>query len=141
MTAIVVDTNVFIAALLSPQGANRAVVRDCLTGSFQPLMGQALFCEYEALLSREELFGKSPSTPRERRALLAAFLYTCRWINIYYAWRPNLPDESDNQIVELAIAGGASAIVTNNRRDFLRGELLFPELRILTPQEMLKEKS
>jgi hypothetical protein len=29
-------------------------------------------------------------------------------------WRPNLRDEGDNHLVELAIAGGAEAIVTYN---------------------------
>jgi predicted nucleic acid-binding protein len=52
--------------------------------------------------------------PRERERLLEAFLGACRWTRIYYGWRPNAPDESDNHIVELAVAGGAAAIVTKN---------------------------
>ncbi len=41
-------------------------------------------------------------------------------------WRPNLKGESDNQLIELAVAGGASKIVTANIRDFVRAELPFP---------------
>ena len=88
-------------------------------------------------MKREELMRKSPASPAEREALLAAFLSACRWTNIYYLWRPNLPDESDNHLVELAVAGGAEAIVTNNVGDFVRGELKFPGLQILTPAQML----
>jgi uncharacterized protein len=137
MTLIVVDTNVFVGALLSPSGANREVLRRCLMRKYEPLMGAALLSEMEDTMKREELMRKSPASPTEREALLAAFLSVCRWTNIYYLWRPNLPDESDNHLVELAVAGGAEAIVTNNVSDFVRGELKFPALQILTPVQML----
>ena len=54
-------------------------------------------------------------------------------------WRPNLPDEADNHLIELALAGGASAIVTHNVRDVRRGELLLNDLRVLTPAECLEK--
>jgi predicted nucleic acid-binding protein len=63
----------------------------------------------------------------------------CRMTDIYYLWRPNLPDEADNHVLELAVAARAAAIVTHNRADFVRSELRFPELRILAPAELLKE--
>ena len=48
-------------------------------------------------------------------------------------------DEADNHVLELAIAAGAKVIVTHNLADFVRSELRFPELRILTPAQLLKE--
>jgi predicted nucleic acid-binding protein len=54
-------------------------------------------------------------------------------------WRPNLPDEADNHVVELAVAGGAEAIVTHNKRDFARAELHFPGLRVASPGELIAE--
>ena len=59
-------------------------------------------------------------------------------MRIYFLWRPNLPDEADNHLVELAVAGGSDAIVTNHTRDVRRGELSFPHLQILTPAQFLK---
>lgn len=50
-----------------------------------------------------------------------------------------LPDEADNHLVELAVAGGARFIVTRNLRDVARMELRFPELRIVSPEDFLKE--
>jgi hypothetical protein len=76
---------------------------------------------------------------RLRDTLFNASLSVCRWTTIYYGWRPNLRDEGDNHVVELAVAGGASAIITKNIRDFQGAELHFPGLRILSPEEALKE--
>ena len=66
-------------------------------------------------------------------------LSVCEWVQVYYLWRPNLRDEGDNHIVELAVAGGASAIVTNNVADFRGAELRFPDVQILTPKTLLKD--
>ena len=60
-------------------------------------------------------------------------------VRIYFAWWPNLPDEADNHLVELAVAGGARFIVTRNLRDVARMELKFSELRIVGPEDFLKE--
>jgi putative PIN family toxin of toxin-antitoxin system len=137
---IVLDTNVFVSALLGPRGASRALVRACLMGIYQPLMGTTLFLEYEAVMAREPLFAGCHLTNNEREALLDAFLSVCHWQKVYYAWRPNLPDEADNHVIELAIAGGATAIVTYNTRDFARAELYFPGLRIVRPAALVLEE-
>lgn len=137
---IVMDTNVFIAALLSPGGNNRSVLRRCLQREIQPLLGAALLHEYEDVMTRSELMNKSPAGPQARQALLEAYLSVCEWVRVYFLWRPNLPDEGDNHLIELAVAGGADAIVTNNKRDLRRGEISFPKLLILTPTEFLQHK-
>jgi len=136
---IVVDTNVFISAVLGPHGPSRLVVRTCLEDRLQPLMGASLLAEYESVLARTSLFERSPLEPEEREALLNAFLSSCRWVRIYYLWRPNLRDEADNHVIELAVAGGAAAVVTQNLRDFADSQLRFPALRILDPQDLIKE--
>jgi uncharacterized protein len=134
---IVVDTNVFIGAILSPAGENREVLRACLVGRARPLMGAALFHEYEDLLGRSELMALSPLAPRERDALFAAFLSVSEWVKVYFLWRPNLPDEADNHLIELALAGAAQTIITHNLRDLRQGELRFPELVIQAPRSFL----
>jgi putative PIN family toxin of toxin-antitoxin system len=134
---IVVDTSVFIAALISPTGENRGVLRACLQNKAVPLMGAALFHEYEDVLGRADLMLKCPLTPTERRLLFSSLLAVAEWVKVYYLWRPNLPDEGDNHLIELAVAGGAATIVTNNLADVGRGELRFPNLKILTPRQFL----
>ena len=139
MDRVVIDTNVFAGALLGGTGYNRRVIRACLSGRLKPLMGQALFLEYEDVLNRRALFRTSPLSRQERQELFAAFLSVCEWVQIYCSWRPNLPDEADNHIVELAVAGGAAMIVTNNLRDFQGADLRFPDLRMVAPRELVKE--
>lgn len=136
---IVVDTNVFIAAILNPSGRNRDVIRACLLGKAIPVFGASLFHEYEDLLGRSELMKKSPITSEERATLLDAFLSTADWTKVYYLWRPNLPDEADNHLVEIALAGSAGSIITNNTKDLKHGELRFPGLRIQTPNQFLSQ--
>lgn len=79
------------------------------------------------------------TTPQERLQVLAALAKAGRWVSVYYGWRPNLRDEGDNHLIELAIAGNAHAVVTHNVRDLTRGELAWPQLRVLTPAQFLKE--
>jgi putative PIN family toxin of toxin-antitoxin system len=138
---IVVDTDVFVAALLGPGGAAREVVRRCLLGTCQPLMGVALFLEYETVFGRTQLWEKCPLTVAERKVIAEAFMQSARWVEVYFGWRPNLRDESDNHLIELAVAGNAEAIVTRNKRDFVDAELKFPNLRVLSPAQFLKERS
>jgi predicted nucleic acid-binding protein len=136
---IVVDVNILVAALRSPAGRNREVIRACVMDRALPLMGAALFLECESVLGREHLFHASPLSFRERREFFEGFLGLCEWVPVFYLWRPNLPDEGDNHILELAVAGAAQAIVTNNVADFRRGELSFPNVAILTPKQFLEK--
>lgn len=134
-----VDTIVLVSAILSPDGAAREVLRRCLTGQARPLVGNALFLEYEDVLARETLFTAASVTSNDRAALLEAFLSVCEWVDITFLWRPNLPDESDNHPIELAIAGNAESIITDNSRDFAAGELVFDSMRVITPGSWLRE--
>ncbi len=135
---IVVDTSVFISALISSKGSSRELIRRCLKGEYHPLMGNALFSEYESVIGREEIIAKCPLTSPEISALLASFMSVSQWIYIYYLWRPNLKDEADNHLIELAIAGNAQIIATHNIKDFQNAELLFPNLSILKPEEIIR---
>ena len=124
MTIVVIDTSVFISAVMKPGTAPRRVLRSCLEGQVSPLMGNALFSEYEDVLSRDHIFKRAALDEAERSRLLDAFLSVCRWVSVFYLWRPNLRDEADNHLIELALAGNAGWIVTGNKSDFGAGELL-----------------
>ena len=132
---IVQDTNVFVAALRSGAGASRLILESCLRRANQPLMAQALWLEYRDVLSRSELWKDCALTVKERAELLDDFAAVCLWVQIWFLWRPNLPDEGDNHVAELAIAGNAAALVTFNRKDFLPAKFAAAGMKVLTPTQ------
>ncbi|MFN5471795.1 MAG: putative toxin-antitoxin system toxin component, PIN family [Pseudanabaena sp.] len=135
---IVIDTSVLISALIGSTGASRELIRLCLQGEYQPLMGHNLFLEYESVILREEIITQCTLTKQEIFTLIDAFMSVCQWIDIYYLWRPNLRDEADNHLIELAIAGNAQIIATKNIKDFLNSDLIFPNLSILKPEQIVR---
>lgn len=140
MRAIVIDTNVFVTALRAGNTAatsSRIFLRAVLAGRYTPLFGNALFLEYEDLLGRSDVW--TPATSHaDRTNMLAALVAVGRWVTVYYGWRPNLPDEGDNHLIELAVAGNAVAIISFNKKDLTRGQLVMPDLLVLTPAECLE---
>ncbi len=135
---IVLDTSVLIAALIGEAGPNREILRRCLIGTYQPLISNTLFLEYVDVTSRDSILDLCPVSPQDVRDLRDALCAACEWISIYYLWRPNLADESDNHVLELAVAGNAEVIVSNNVRDFQGSQLTFPGFKILTPEQLLR---
>ena len=56
---------------------------------------------------------------------------------IFYLWRPYLPDPDDDMLLELAVEAECQRIVTFIRRDFKNIEQF--GVRAVTPQEFLAE--
>ena len=55
---------------------------------------------------------------------------------IFFLWRPLLPDPKDDLLLELAVAGGCEAIVTHNIRDFAGAEVF--GVGVLAPAAFLR---
>jgi putative PIN family toxin of toxin-antitoxin system len=133
MIRIVADTNVLVSACIG-QGPASKVIEACFDGRFVPFMSGPLLMEYRDVLSRTDLFVRARLNAQERTALLEIFLSRCQWRTAHFKWRPNLVDEGDNHLIELAISANAHILVTSNIRDFERAELRFPHIRIETPE-------
>jgi putative PIN family toxin of toxin-antitoxin system len=134
---IVLDTNVFVSALRSHAGASRRLLRTIFESKVSCVTSTALWMEYEDLIHRP-IWGDT-TTLAQREILLDALAQHSEWVSLYFNWRPNLRDEGDNFLIELAIAANADAVVTHNLKDLKSGELIFPNLRILTPDVFLEQ--
>lgn len=135
---VVIDTSVWISVLIQKKSAARELLRLALTDRVFPQMSEALFYEYESVMKRKKIQTLTPLTKEEQERLFYAYLSACRWNEIYYMWRPNLKDEDDNFIVELAVVSGAEYIVTYNGKDFQNSELRFKH-KVITPEVFIKE--
>jgi uncharacterized protein len=134
---IILDTNVLVSAFTSPEGASREVLRRLLQGRAVALVSLALYEEYRDVLSRDDVMQRCALSREDQDALFDAFLNTTEMVSVFYSWRPNLRDEADNQLFELAVAANDAPLITYNLRDFANPQLKFPSLRILTPAQWL----
>ena len=113
---IVIDTNVLVGALIGQEGgANRKLLELCLKREYQPLISYTLFSEYEDLINRPSILKLCKRSPEEIDILFDGLLSVCELVKIYYLWRPNLVDEGDNYLIELAIAGNAEILVVSQK--------------------------
>ena len=141
MHKVIIDTNIIVSALISKEGNySRAIIEQVFKNRLTPLMGEALFNEYSDVFNRQSVFKSCVLDEKERLDFFQAYMKCCVWNRIYYRRRPDLQDEGDNHIIELAVAGGANYIITKNIRDLKSGELLFDDLKIVTPDEFIKEE-
>lgn len=101
-------------------------------------MSEPLFREYESVMQRDKIQTLTTLTENEQKELFNAFLSKCHWNDIYYTWRPNLKDENDNFLVELAVASDSKAIITYNLKDFQEAELIFDHI-VTTPEFFIQE--
>lgn len=137
---IVIDCNIFISAILSQNGMAVEVLRCALKEKFVPQFGQKLFKEYEDVLSRNKILESSKLSKEEIEEVLNALISVSRRNEIYYLWRPNLIDEGDNHLVELAVASNSKYIITNNTKDFLNSELKF-DFEAITAKDFLEKEN
>jgi putative PIN family toxin of toxin-antitoxin system len=131
---IVLDTNVIVSALRSQRGASFAILQR-IGETWQPLISVPLILEYEAVGSREAGRLRIPVSAVE--AIVNAFCFAGRETTVHFRVRPVLPDPADEFLLELAVAGGADAIVTHNVRHFVGVEQF--GVRVLTPREFLRK--
>ncbi|MBK8327167.1 MAG: putative toxin-antitoxin system toxin component, PIN family [Moraxellaceae bacterium] len=137
MKKAVIDTNIIVSAIQTGDSISRDILRLVFLGHLIPLMSNALFLEYEAVTQRAEVMRRCHFSAPEAEQFLDAVFASSQWVEIYLAWRPNLLDEGDNFLIELAVAGNADYLITHNMRDLRNGELLFPQLLICNPQQFM----
>lgn len=134
----VLDTNILVAAIRSPQGASSALMKLTLTNKLSPLVSVPLFLEYESVLLRPEHLAASKLTKSQVLNFLDVLSGFVIPIEIFYLWRPQLRDMKDDMVLEVAVNGQADVIVTFNTKDFTSAVDKF-NLDLMVPNQFLKE--
>jgi putative PIN family toxin of toxin-antitoxin system len=136
MKRAVLDTNILVAARRSSGGASNALLRMVDQPAFIMLASVPLFMEYEAVLKRPEHLLASQLTDQAVGAFLDYLAALIVPVKFHYLWRPQLSDVADEMVLETAINGRASCIVTFNGRHFKAAERF--GIEILTPADMIR---
>ncbi len=134
---IVLDTNVLVAATLSPFGASFQILTLVPQRRFELLLSVPLMLEYEEVLKRDDMRAKSHLTLEEIDVLLDMLAAVGTPQTPFFQWRPQLPDPDDEMVLELAANGRADAIVTVNIRHFLPAAWTFG-VEVLRPGAFLR---
>jgi putative PIN family toxin of toxin-antitoxin system len=134
VTQVVIDTNVIIAGLRSRNGASFQILKLIGTKFFDIHLSVPLILEYTEVLQRES--ENLYLNPEEIDILLDFFCMVGSHHQIFFLWRPFLPDPKDDMVLELAVAAGCQAIITFNIRDFIGVEQF--GIRLLKPSEFLR---
>jgi len=133
---VVIDTNVIIAAMRSRRGASALLLSMLADERFVTHLSIPLALEYEDVLMRQRIeMGLSVDDVNGLVDSLCAL--SVRHEQIHFVWRPSLPDVRDEHILDLAVKGSCTAIITYNIRDFAGAERF--GIRIIDPRTFLRE--
>jgi putative PIN family toxin of toxin-antitoxin system len=131
---VILDTNVFIAALRSRRGASFQILSMVGTDRFDISLSVPLVVEYEAVAKRQaKQLGLSFQDIDDILDYLCQVAKPC---DIYFLWRPFLRDPKDDFVLEAAIHSEADYIVTHNLRDFEGAQEM--GVNVITPQQFLQ---
>ncbi len=131
---IVIDTNVFIAALRSRRGASYLLLSLVDSGKFAINISVPLVLEYEDVAKRQ--LNDLVLMEQDIDDILDYLCHVGVHRRIFYLWRPALKDPKDDLILELAVAAECEYIVTFNVRDFV-GSHRFG-IEVVTPKIFLQ---
>jgi putative PIN family toxin of toxin-antitoxin system len=128
----VLDTATLVAAVRSDAGASRRLLVAALERRFSLLVSVPLLIEYESVMTRNEHLAVSGMSADDVAALLDTVALVAERVHLAFLWRPTLRDADDDMVLEAAVNGGADAIVTLNRRDFIPAAERFG-IQVLSP--------
>jgi len=110
---VVLDTNVLVSGLLSPFGTCGEIVRMLTSGAFVLCVDSRILLEYDEVLRRPK-FRVDPSSVD----ILMEYIGSVAQIYATVSLDRPLPDQDDRPFLEVALASGASFLVSGNLKHF-----------------------
>ncbi|HZG37201.1 MAG TPA: putative toxin-antitoxin system toxin component, PIN family [Nodosilinea sp.] len=131
---IVIDTNVVVAGLRSRNGSAFRLLRLVGREQFKINLSVPLVLEYKEVLLRE--LPNLAINTSDVQDFLDFHCFVATHHQIFFLWRPFLPDPKDDMVLELAAKAGCDSVVTYNIRDFAGIERF--GVRAVTPASFLE---
>jgi len=116
---VVLDTNILVAGLASQRGASFSLIERALLGHYDLVASPALWLEYESVLKRKNIVTLHGLASSDIDDILNALAAVVHPVQSHFLWRPQLRDPNDEMVLEAAVNGHASCLVTLNSRDFI----------------------
>jgi len=135
---VTIDTNILYQALMSTTGASYFILQQVRNREIQLALSVPVFLEYQDVLTRATVLKDFELQSNDVEKFLRFIAYIGKTFEIYFLLRPNLKDEKDNMVVELAVTSQSDYLITSNIKDFKQAELIFDQLKIITPSEFVK---
>ena len=136
----VVDTNVWISALINAAGAPARVLAVLRAGAFELVSSEPLLVELAAVLARPRFTRRFDVTPDKLADLLAVLRDEASIVEVTGAVRV-CRDPKDDMVIETAINGGADVLVSRDddlkRAPEVAEALAEHGIRVLTVQHFL----
>ena len=139
---IVLDTNIFVSALFSNQGASFKILNLLLglaeKGIIINNVSVATILELEDVIFRPKNRNKYLYlTDSDLKLFIDDIVLISNKVKMNYLWRPFLKDSGDDKIFETAFNGSAEYTITHNIKDFRNVKENF-KIDIVTPGQYLK---
>jgi len=121
----------------SPRGASAELLRRIDDGRATMLLSVALALEYEAKCMLAEHRMAAKLSLKDAAIFIDGLIAMAEPVQMHFRWRPQLHDPGDELVLEAAVNGRASAIVTFNERDLREAWQSFG-IAVIRPGEALR---
>ena len=137
LVRLLLDTDVVVAAMRSPRGASAELLRRIDQGKATMVLSVALALEYEAKCLQAEHRLAAGLSLEEATIFVNGLIAMAEPVQPHFRWRPQLHDPGDELVLEAAVNGQASAIVTFNEKDLREAQASFG-IPVIRPGEALR---
>ncbi len=132
---VVLDTNVIVSGSISPQGAPGRILAAWEAQTFDLIVSSALLREYRRALGYEKVRSRHRKDAAELDELIRRYRHFGFLIEPQERLSVVAGDPDDDRVLECAVAGEASHIVTGDPH--LLGLESYREIPILTPRAFI----
>ncbi|MCX5887917.1 MAG: putative toxin-antitoxin system toxin component, PIN family [Deltaproteobacteria bacterium] len=139
MIRVVLDTNVFVSAILTPEGPPAKILEMAIAGNMRLVISPAILREIGQVFQHpkiQKLLKKRGITTQEVEKVVLKILKTSFLTPGQLSLEGSSRDPADDMVISCAVEGEANFIISGDRD--LTDLESFQEIRILVPAAFLK---
>jgi len=128
---IVLDSNILLV-VIGKRSRYRPIWTSFIDGEYDLIVSEDVIFEYEEILQQH-------SAPGIDSVVMEIFVEApnVRYQQVYYSWNAVKSDPDDNKFFDIAVAGNANYLVTNDAHFNILKQLPFPSVNIISADDFL----